>query len=139
VEINDIFAFCCGKTLGRHKLCPGTSPGKTVEGAVGAVVLTTALFTLLSGSVFAGTPMSALHLRVGLGVLLSITGQCGDLVMSSIKRDVGTKDFATLLPGHGGFLDRFDSLIFVGPVVLHVVGYIQGIGLDQPVRVFTGG
>jgi len=138
VEGNDIFAFCCGKTFGRHPLCPGTSPGKTLEGALGAVVLTTALFVWLSGYVFDQAPMSGLPARIGLGLLLSITGQCGDLVMSSIKRDLGTKDFATLLPGHGGLLDRFDSLIFVGPVVFHYVGYFQGIGLDQPTRVFSG-
>ncbi len=139
VESNDIFAFCCGKRFGRHPLCPGTSPGKTIEGAVGAVILTTLLFYGMSASLFDQPPMSGSAARLGLGVLLSLTGQCGDLVMSSIKRDLGTKDFATVLPGHGGFLDRFDSLIFVGPVVFHFVGYFQGIGLDQPVRVFTGG
>jgi len=139
VELNDIFAFCCGKVCGRHKLCPATSPGKTVEGAVGAMILTTVLFSVMSAQVFDQSPMSTMPARLGLGFLISLTGQCGDLVMSSIKRDLGTKDFATLLPGHGGFLDRFDSLIFVRPVVVPYVGYFQGIGLAQPLRVFTGG
>lgn len=139
VEGNDIFAFCSGKLFGEHKLCPGTSPGKTIEGALGAMVLTSLLFLLLSAHLFEEGPLSSVTARLGLGFFISFTGQCGDLVMSSIKRDLGTKDFATLLPGHGGFLDRFDSLIFVGPVVFHFVGYFQGIGLDQPTRILTGG
>jgi len=139
VELNDVFAFCCGKTLGKHKLCPGTSPGKTVEGAVGAALLTTLLFATLTSFIYTTGPMAELHYRLMLGGLLSLVGQCGDLVMSSVKRDLGTKDFSAALPGHGGFLDRFDSLIFVGPVVFHYIGYLQGIGLDQPTRIFTGG
>ena len=101
-------------------------------------MLTTALFATLGHFVFRGTVLdSPIHL-ITLGLLLSLTGQWGDLVMSSIKRDLGIKDMAATIPGHGGLLDRFDSLIFVGPALFHYIGYFLGVGLDQPARVFTG-
>ncbi len=136
VELNDIFAFCCGKFFGRRKLAPRTSPGKTWGGALGAMVLTTGLFAMLGQFVFAGTVLaSPVHL-VAMGVLLAFTGQLGDLVISSVKRDLGLKDMGALIPGHGGVLDRFDSLLFVGPALFHYVGYFAGVGLDQPTRLF---
>jgi phosphatidate cytidylyltransferase len=139
VELNDIFAYCTGKAFGRRKLCPQTSPKKTIGGALGALVLTTALFAMLAHFIFAGGPLDRpIHL-ITLGVLLSLTGQCGDLVMSSIKRDLGIKDMAATIPGHGGLLDRFDSLLFVGPALFHYIQYFRGVGLDQPVRIMTGG
>ncbi len=126
VELNDIFAYCTGKAFGRRKLSPQTSPKKTVGGALGALVLTTALFATLMHFIFAGGRLDCpLHL-IALGVLLSLTGQCGDLVMSSIKRDLGIKDMAATIPGHGGLLDRFDSLLFVGPALFHYVQYFRG-------------
>ena len=138
VELNDVFAYCTGKLFGRSKLCPNTSPNKTLGGALGALVLTTALFALLMHWTLAGTPVDRpAHLLV-LGVLVSLTGQWGDLVMSSIKRDLGIKDMAALIPGHGGLLDRFDSLLFVGPALFHYLYYFDGIALNQPVRIFTG-
>ncbi len=138
VSLNDVFAYCTGKAFGRRKLSPNTSPNKTIGGALGAAVLTTALFATLGHFVFCGTVLDRpLHL-IALGLLLSVTGQWGDLVMSSIKRDLGIKDMAATIPGHGGLLDRFDSLIFVGPAMFHYIGYFIGVGLDQPVRVFTG-
>ena len=138
IELNDIFAYCTGKAFGRRKLSPNTSPNKTIGGALGAAVLTTALFATLGHFIFKNTALDrAVHL-VPLGLLLSLTGQWGDLVMSSIKRDLGIKDMAATIPGHGGLLDRFDSLIFVGPALFHYIGYFIGIGLDQPVRVFSG-
>jgi phosphatidate cytidylyltransferase len=130
VELNDVFAYCTGKLFGRRKLAPNTSPNKTIGGALGAAVLTTALF--------AGTVLDRPWHLITLGLLLSLTGQWGDLVMSSIKRDLGVKDLGVVIPGHGGLLDRFDSLIFVGPAMFHYIGYFLGIGLDQPTRVFTG-
>ncbi|HEY5895720.1 MAG TPA: phosphatidate cytidylyltransferase [Chthoniobacterales bacterium] len=138
VELNDIFAYCSGKLFGRRKLAPQTSPNKTIAGAVGALILTTALFATLMHFITAGTVIDRpIHL-ITLGVLVSFTGQCGDLVMSSIKRDLGLKDLGTLLPGHGGLLDRFDSLIFVGPAVFHYLNYFAGFGFDTPTRIFTG-
>ncbi len=128
VELNDVFAFCCGKFFGRRKLAPHTSPGKTWGGALGAFVLTTALFAALGHSVFAGTLLAApIHL-VTMGALLSFTGQLGDLVISSMKRDLGIKDMGATIPGHGGLLDRFDSLLFVGPALFHYVNYFVGVG-----------
>lgn len=139
VALNDVFAYCTGKAFGRRKLAPNTSPNKTVGGALGALVLTTALFALLAHFIFRGTVLDhPLHL-VTMGALLSLTGMWGDLVMSSIKRDLGVKDLAATIPGHGGLLDRFDSLLFVGPALFHYIGYFRGVGLDQPVRIFSGG
>ncbi len=136
VELNDVLAFTCGKLFGRRKLCPGTSPNKTLGGSLGALVLTTGIFAVLGSQLFAGTVLaSPLHL-VTMGFLLSFTGQLGDLVVSSIKRDLGLKDMGASIPGHGGLLDRFDSLLFVGPALFHYIGYYLGVGLDQPVRVF---
>ena len=137
VEMNDIFAYCTGKLFGRRKLAPRTSPNKTIGGALGAVVLTTALFATLVHFIVPGTILDQPQHLLALGFLLSVTGQWGDLVMSSIKRDLGVKDLGVTIPGHGGLLDRFDSLIFVGPAMFHYIGYFQGVGLDQPVRVFT--
>jgi phosphatidate cytidylyltransferase len=139
VEINDVFAFLVGKTLGRRKLAPNTSPNKTVAGALGAVVLTTLVVTIVGRFVFAGTVLEAWHHLVTLGVLISVVGQLGDLMLSSVKRDLGIKDMGVTIPGHGGLLDRFDSLILVSPAVFHYVNYFVGVGQDQPARIFTGG
>jgi len=76
---------------------------------------------------------------IGLGVIVSIVGQFGDLMLSAIKRDLGLKDTSKLIPGHGGLLDRFDSLILVAPAVFHYVGYFVGFGAGQPQRIFSGG
>lgn len=132
VELNDVFAFVVGKTLGRRRLLPRTSPGKTVGGALGALGLTTALVATLGHFVFAGSAVDALPVLLGLGLIVSVAGQCGDLMLSSIKRDLGLKDMGAVIPGHGGLLDRFDSLLLVAPAVFHYVGYLRGFGLDQP-------
>jgi phosphatidate cytidylyltransferase len=140
VELNDVFAYLTGKTFGRRKLLPHTSPNKTIAGAVGAVVLTTLLATTLGHFVFAGTNLDQPVHLVTLGLLISVMGQCGDLVVSSIKRDLGLKDMSALIPGHGGLLDRFDSLLFVAPCVFHYVNFFKttGIAWDQPARIITG-
>ena len=138
VELNDVFAYIVGKTMGRRKLAPNTSPNKTIAGAVGALVLTTALAANLGRFAFAGTAMEHPARLIAVGLILSLTGQLGDLTLSSIKRDLGIKDWAATFPGHGGLLDRFNSLLFAAPAVFHYVGYVQGIGLDQPSRIITG-
>jgi phosphatidate cytidylyltransferase len=138
VELNDVGAFVTGRLFGRRKLCPNTSPNKTVAGALGAVVVTTIFVTLVGGFVFAGTPLDDIGRLLVLGLLVSLVGQFGDLMLSSIKRDLGLKDMDVLIPGHGGLLDRFDSLILVAPVMFHFVNYFTGIGEGQPVCVFTG-
>ncbi len=136
VELNDVLAFTCGKLFGKRKLCPGTSPNKTLGGSLGALVLTTAIFALLGSQLFAGTVLASARHLITMGILLSLTGQLGDLVVSSIKRDLGIKDMGASIPGHGGLLDRFDSLLFVGPALFHYIGYFLGVGLDQPARIF---
>jgi len=139
VELNDVFAYIVGKTLGRRKLAPNTSPNKTIAGAVGALVLTTILAASLGAIVFAGTAVSGPLKLLTLGGIVSVAGQLGDLTLSSIKRDLGIKDWAATFPGHGGLLDRFNSLLFAAPAVFHYVGYLQGVGLNQAHRIITGG
>ena len=138
VELNDVFAYCTGKTFGRRKLSPNTSPNKTLGGALGAAVLTTILFGFLAHCIFRGTAIDRPVHLIALGLLLSLTGQWGDLVISSIKRDLGLKDMGATIPGHGGLLDRFDSLIFVGPALFHYLAYFGGLTFAMPARIFTG-
>jgi phosphatidate cytidylyltransferase len=139
VAANDVFAYVVGKSLGRRKLAPNTSPNKTVAGAAGALLLTTGLVAVLAHFVFKDSPFDRAPVLFALGATISIVGQLGDLMLSSIKRDLGLKDTGVALPGHGGLLDRFDSLILVAPAVFHLVGYFLGFGLDQPTRIFSGG
>ncbi len=136
VEMNDVFAFCCGRAFGRRPLCPQTSPNKTVAGAVGALVLTTFFVLALGRLVFAGTPLAAWPHLLTLGLMISALGQLGDLLMSAIKRDLGLKDMGSMLPGHGGLLDRFDSLLLTAPAVFHYLVYFGGISLDSTTRIF---
>jgi phosphatidate cytidylyltransferase len=139
VELNDIFAYIVGKNLGHRKLAPNTSPNKTVAGSLGALVLTTTLTALTGHLVFRGSNLDHLPHLVMLGLLMSATGQLGDLTLSSVKRDLGIKDWAATFPGHGGLLDRFNSMLFAAPAIFHYIGYYQGIGLNQHNRIFTGG
>ena len=138
VELNDVFAFITGKLFGRRKLIPATSPNKTIGGALGALVLTGTLAAVAGHFVFRGGRMDDPLLLAGLGMIISVAGQLGDLMMSSIKRDLGIKDMGSVIPGHGGILDRFDSLILVAPAVFHYVGYIRGLGDGQVERIITG-
>jgi phosphatidate cytidylyltransferase len=140
VAMNDIFAYCTGKLLRGPKLLPITSPGKTISGAVGALLLTTTLTSVLGHYVFIGTNMDHPIKLIILGLLISSLGQLGDLVLSAIKRDIGIKDIGAVIPGHGGLLDRFDSLVLVPPAVYHFVSLNLGpLGGDQPIRILTGG
>jgi len=139
VELNDVFAYITGKLFGRRKLMPRTSPNKTIGGALGALVLTSTLVAVIGHFVFLGGPMDKPLLLAGLGLIISVAGQLGDLMLSSIKRDLGIKDMGSLIPGHGGFLDRFDSLVLVAPAVFHYVGYFRGFGVGEVERIFSGG
>ena len=140
VELNDIFAFCCGKAIGGPKWLPDTSPGKTVSGAVGALILTTLLVAVVAHFIFPGSAIDRWDRLITLGALVSGLGQLGDLTLSSIKRDLQVKDISRAIPGHGGLLDRFDSLLLVPPVVYHYLSlYLGPPGADQPIRVLTGG
>jgi len=139
-ELNDVAAYVFGKIFKGPKMAPNTSPNKTVSGAVLSMLTVATLFAVLAAPIFAGSALShPFHLAV-MGLLLVITAQFGDLVISSVKRDLGLKDMGSIIPGHGGLLDRFDSLLFVGPALFHYIGYIQGgIGLDMPVNLIRGG
>jgi phosphatidate cytidylyltransferase len=139
VGLNDVAAFTTGKLFGRRKLLPATSPNKTIAGALGALLCTTALVSLIGSRIFAGTPMDHLPLLLLFGALVSIAGQFGDLMLSSIKRDLAIKDMGTIIPGHGGVLDRFNSLLLVAPATFHLLHYVIGIGEGQPTRLITGG
>jgi phosphatidate cytidylyltransferase len=140
VEINDVFAFCCGKLIGGPKCLPNTSPNKTWAGCLGALVLTTVCVGGLAHFVFAGTAVDNLGCLFILGVGFSILGQLGDLLVSSIKRDVGIKDIGHTFPGMGGLLDRFDSLVLVPPAAYHFLSLMLG-PLDErsAQRILTGG
>lgn len=118
-EFNDVAQYIWGKSFGRIKVTPTVSPNKTLAGLLGGVA-TTALVALLLGPLL--TPMSGAMALLS-GVIIGVTGFCGDVVMSAIKRDCGVKDSGTLLPGHGGILDRLDSLIFTAPVFFHFIRY----------------
>jgi phosphatidate cytidylyltransferase len=139
VELNDVFAYITGKSFGRRKLAPNTSPNKTIGGALGALVLTTTLAAVVGHWVFHGTDIDRPVHLITLGLMISILGQLGDLLISSIKRDLDIKDMGQTFPGHGGLLDRFDSLILVAPAVFHYIGYFLGIGDPMEHRLFTGG
>jgi phosphatidate cytidylyltransferase len=136
VELNDVFAYCCGKLFGRKKLAPQTSPNKTLAGSLGALVLTTPVVAGLGYFVFADSELAKPWHLITLGLIVSLLGQLGDLMLSSVKRDVGVKDMGALIPGHGGLLDRFDSLLLVAPAVFHYVHYFRGVGLNEAPRVF---
>ena len=118
-ESNDIAQYLWGKSCGRRKVVPKVSPGKTLEGLVGGVI-TTMIASLIIGPLL--TPLNTLQALLA-GLLIGISGFCGDVVMSAIKRDIGVKDSGKLLPGHGGLLDRIDSLIFTAPVFFYFIRY----------------
>src|ERR1043165_8569644 len=118
VEMSDVLQFVWGKPLGRHKILPTVSPNKTWEGFLGGIA-TTSLASLVVGFL---TPFTALQ-TIGAALLLAISGFAGGAVMSAVKRDFGVKDFGGLIPGHGGMLDRVDSLCYAGPVFFHPVRY----------------
>ncbi len=109
--LTDTFALFTGMFIGKHKLCPKISPKKTVEGLIGGVVMGTVISVMFYVTVI--NNYKSLVYLILITAFLSLIGQLGDLVFSSIKRYYGKKDFSDLIPGHGGILDRFDSLIFV--------------------------
>lgn len=119
----DTCAYFAGRMFGRHKLCPDISPKKTVEGAIGGVVGAGVIFVLFGIVVnnafagFLGGRQFNLLLLFVLGLIAAVISEIGDLVASSIKRQYDIKDFGNILPGHGGILDRCDSIILVAPTI----------------------
>ena len=118
-QSNDILQFLWGKSMGKRPIVPKISPNKTVEGLLGAMV-STALLALLMRFL---TPFD-IYQALLVGALISLIGFIGDVVVSMIKRDVGIKDSSNLIPGHGGILDRVDSLTFTAPLFFHYVYYL---------------
>lgn len=118
----DTLAYSVGRKLGKHKLAPRTSPNKTVEGAVAGLIGSLFIYVVLGPLLL--SPLSTTQL-IFSGLIVGIVGQMGDLIESRFKRDAGVKDTSTLLPGHGGFLDRFDSLIFVSPFFYIVFYFLK--------------
>jgi phosphatidate cytidylyltransferase len=112
--VNDSGAYCCGSLLGRHKLFPRVSPGKSWEGSIGGAVLVVVVAYVISQLLGTSSPLTALE-WMGLGLVVVIFGTWGDLVESLFKRTLGIKDSGNILPGHGGMLDRFDSSLMAFP------------------------
>lgn len=122
VQFNDVAQFIWGKTVGRHKVMPSVSPGKTWEGLILGGLTTVALAVVLAPYL---TPFS-LPLAILIGCALAATGFIGDVTLSAIKRDLGIKDMGAVLPGHGGYLDRLDSLTLSAPLFFHFTRYFYG-------------
>ena len=118
VQASDVLQYIWGKLLGRRKIMPALSPSKTVAGTVGGI----ASATLLAASLYWITPFSPFQAAF-IGLIICIMGFLGGLVMSAIKRDRGVKDWGNLIQGHGGMLDRVDSICFAAPIFFHLVRY----------------
>lgn len=119
VELNDVAAFTCGRIFGKHPFRSNISPKKTWEGALGAFTFSMILPWLMH---FSFPHFGTVQLLL-TGLIVGAGGQIGDLSISMIKREIGVKDMGASLPGHGGVLDRIDSLIYTAPLYLHVIDY----------------
>ena len=122
---NDTLAYCTGMLIGKHKMTPKLSPKKSVEGLIGGIVGATLLgmaYGALAGSHLPslGNAVAACGVICGVGAVIAVVG---DLTASAIKRDTGIKDYGKLIPGHGGVLDRFDSILFTAPIVYFLAIY----------------
>ena len=117
-QLSDVFQYVCGKLFGRHRLAPKVSPSKTVEGLLGgglaAVLVGTALYPITPF-----TPLAA----AGMSLAIVAAGFLGGFVLSAVKRDLGAKDWGAMIEGHGGVLDRLDSLAFAAPIFFHLTRY----------------
>lgn len=123
--ICDTSAYYSGKVFGKKKLCPRLSPNKTVEGSIGGIAGSTIACTLFGAfSIYMGVPVLIYH-YIGIGILCGVFSQFGDLFASSIKRYAGIKDYSKLIPGHGGILDRFDSVLFSGIIVYYYMIFLK--------------
>lgn len=118
VQSSDVLQYVWGKLLGRHKIAPNLSPSKTVEGFVGGV----ASATLLGGALWWITPFNPWQ-AASMALVINLMGFLGGLVMSAIKRDRGVKDWGRMIEGHGGMLDRLDSVVFAAPVFFHLTRF----------------
>lgn len=125
---SDTCAYCVGVLIGRHKMTPKLSPKKSVEGAVGGILGAALLFVLYTHFVISQYTMTTLSLPLAavLGAVGALISMVGDLAASAVKRDHGIKDYGKLIPGHGGIMDRFDSVIVAAPIVFLGIVLMQG-------------
>ena len=124
--VTDIFAYFCGMLFGKHKLIPEVSPKKTVEGSIGGTLfcgVSFILYGILIDHFVEHATRTSLLVLFAYGIIVAIVSQIGDLCMSAIKRHYGIKDFGKIFPGHGGMLDRFDSILAVALVLLVLNGF----------------
>lgn len=120
-QFNDVMQYVWGKAFGRHRIIPKVSPNKTWEGFIGGVATTTLLAWVLAPLL---TPLSGWQAPAA-GLLIGLAGFTGDVNLSALKRDLGVKDSGSLIPGHGGILDRLDSLTFTAPLFFHFLYYLH--------------
>lgn len=118
VQLSDVLQYVWGKLLGRRKIAPNLSPSKTLEGLVGGILSA----TLVGSALYWITPFNPLQAGL-IALVITVMGFFGGLVMSAIKRDKGIKDWGHTIVGHGGFIDRLDSVVFAAPVFFHLVHY----------------
>ena len=119
-QLNDVCQYVWGKSFGKHKIVPKVSPNKTWEGFIGGAA------TIIFTSYFVAPYLTPLTSVQGLvaGMIIAFSGFIGDLVISSVKRDLQIKDTGQFIPGHGGILDRIDSLMFTAPLFFHYIYYL---------------
>jgi phosphatidate cytidylyltransferase len=122
VQLSDVFQYVFGKLFGRHKIAPNVSPSKTIEGFVGGGLAATAV----GAGLFWITPFTPLEAG-GMALAIVLAGFCGGLVLSAVKRSLGAKDWGTMIEGHGGALDRMDSVTFAAPLFFHLVNYFYTV------------
>ena len=123
----DTCAYCVGKPLGKHKMSPNLSPKKSIEGAVGGVV-GVALLTTIYCMIFKtqmGISIGEIAILAGISAVAGLISMIGDLTASAIKRNYDIKDYGTLIPGHGGIMDRFDSMIITAPIIYYLALYFM--------------
>jgi phosphatidate cytidylyltransferase len=121
-QLNDALQYLFGKAVGRHRWTP-ISPNKTVEGSLLAGITIIVLTFLQAPIAFPSVPWPGVLIA---GLIITVGGQVGDLTMANVKRNAGVKDFGSILPGHGGFTDRLNSLMVTAPVFAHAMGYLYG-------------
>ena len=121
-QFNDVAQFCWGKTCGNRKVVPKVSPGKTIAGLLGGVFTTIAFATVLGPWL---TFLDYRHAALA-GLIIGVSGFAGDVCISALKRDLGVKDSGSTLPGHGGVLDRVDSLTYTAPLFFHFLYFHYG-------------
>lgn len=122
VQLSDVLQYVWGKLIGRHKIAPALSPSKTVEGFLGGSLSA----TLIGAGLWWMTPFTPWQAG-GMALVVTLMGFLGGLVMSAIKRDRGVKDWGHAIAGHGGFLDRLDSVVFAAPIFFHLTRYLWAV------------